>query len=362
MLKILKYNDKNISIKINNKKYNLHAQWLYENSHNTLIRDPYTNQLLIEVAEISKNLFIKKANIKNNDLLIFFNDNSKHIFSQKQILNQLVKHNIKNEKKLWNKKTINPPKFNFKKFNQQMLLEILESVEKFGFCLIKNMPVKRNGINELTNHIGPIKNTNWGGIADVKSIKKAYDLTMTTRALENHTDNPYRFPTQGYIFLHCLENSKLGGANTISDGFYIAEYLKKNFKNYFNTLTTFHTFFEYQDENTCLQNNCTLIELDNDKCVNQVRYNNRTEIMPFKNQKELDKYIEARRKFWSLIKAKTNNLEIKQQSGDMLILDNYRVLHGRTGYKDSQNKRYFRQGYMDRDILQSKLKTLRANS
>ena len=55
MLKILKYNNKNISIKINNKKYNLHAQWLYENSHNTLIRDPYTNQLLIEVAEISKN-------------------------------------------------------------------------------------------------------------------------------------------------------------------------------------------------------------------------------------------------------------------------------------------------------------------
>ena len=84
--------------------------------------------------------------------------------------------------------------------------------------------------------------------------------------------------------------------------------------------------------------------------------------MPFKNQKDLDKYIEARRKFWSLIKSKKNNLEIKQQSGDMLILDNYRVLHGRTGYKDTENKRYFRQGYMDRDILQSKLKTLRANS
>ena len=53
--------------------------------------------------------------------------------------------------------------------------------------------------------IGPVKKTNWGGIADVKNIKKAYDLTMTTRALENHTDNPYRFPTQGYIFLHCIE-------------------------------------------------------------------------------------------------------------------------------------------------------------
>lgn len=161
MLEILKYNNKSISLNINNQKYNLHAQWLYEISKNTLIRDPYTNQLIIEVAEISKNLFIKQANIKNNAILIYFSDNSEHIFSKKQILNQLVKHNIKTEKKLWNKKTINLPKFNFKKFNQQMLLEILEAVERFGFCLIKNMPVKKNGINELTNHIGPIKNTNW---------------------------------------------------------------------------------------------------------------------------------------------------------------------------------------------------------
>ena len=39
-------------------------------------------------------------------------------------------------------------------------------------------------------------------------------------------------------------------------------------------------------------------------------------------------------------------------------MDNYRVLHGRSKYKDIKNQRYFRQGYLDRDILQSKLKTL----
>ena len=53
-----------------------------------------------------------------------------------------------------------------------------------------------------------------------------------------------------------------------------------------------------------------------------------------------------------------NNIRIKQRPGDMLILDNYRVLHGRGTYRDTKNRRYFRQGYMDRDIFQSKLKTL----
>ena len=49
---------------------------------------------------------------------------------------------------------------------------------------------------------------------------------------------------------------------------------------------------------------------------------------------------------------------IKQKPGDMIIMDNYRVLHGRAKYKDVDNQRYFRQGYLDRDILQSKLKII----
>ena len=71
-----------------------------------------------------------------------------------------------------------------------------------------------------------------------------------------------------------------------------------------------------------------------------------------------DRYTEARSKFWKLIKSKVNNITIKQTSGDMIIMDNYRVLHGRSKYKDIKNQRYFRQGYLDRDILQSRLKTL----
>ena len=112
----------------------------------------------------------------------------------------------------------------------------MTSVDKLGFCLVRNIPKKKNGLNELMKLIGPVKKTNWGGIADVKNINKAYDLTMTTRGLENHTDNPYRFPTQGYIFLHCIENANNGGENTITDGFNIANVLRKRHKKYFDTL------------------------------------------------------------------------------------------------------------------------------
>ena len=35
-----------------------------------------------------------------------------------------------------------------------------------------------------------------------------------------------------------------------------------------------------------------------------------------------------------IFKSKVNNITIKQTSGDMIIMYNYRVLHGRSKYKD----------------------------
>ena len=126
----------------------------------------------------------------------------------------------------------------------------------------------------------------------------------------------------------------------------------------FNILKSFKTFFQYKDKDTILENYCSLIETDYEDNIVQVRYNNRTEIIPYDDLCEINKYTAARSKFWKLIKSKVNNITIKQTSGDMIIMDNYRVLHGRSKYKDIKNQRYFRQGYLDRDILQSRLKTL----
>lgn len=337
-----------------NRSYNFSPTWLLEHSTELCIRDKQTNQLLIEAAEIDQDLKIDKFKSVKDKLIVRFSDKSEHSY----LVKDLVSSRQKVKKTLWNNSMKEIPEFNFKKFNDELLKEILNAIDEFGFCLIRNMPTTRNGIHALTKHIGPIKETNWGNIADIKNIKKAYDLTMTERALENHTDNPYRFPTQGYIFLHCIKNSKVGGENTLVDGFNIAKQIKKKSIEKYNILRDFKTFFQYKDKDTLLDNYCSLIETDHEDNVVQVRFNNRTEIIPYDNIKRINRYTDARREFWKLIKSKSNNIVIKQKPGDMIIMDNYRVLHGRAKYKDVDNQRYFRQGYLDRDILQSKLKIM----
>ena len=355
-----KSNSKILIINHNNKSIPFYSSWLYERSINNDIRDSETGQLLIEASDIENNLKIIDSILSDKKLTIKFSDNTVHNYDLLELLNEIsFSQNNNLNKILWNKKNIKIKKFNFHKFNSKMLRNILINIDTHGFAYIKNLPVTKNGLQSLSDHIGPIKRTNWGEIADIKSISNAYDLTMTTRTLENHTDNPYRFPTQGYIFLHCLKNSELGGENSLVDGFNIAQIMKNKNKKDFNLLSSYKTFFRYKDKTTCLENSCSLIELDDNNNVVQVRFNNRTEVLPYDTIKNLKAYRSARKKFWNEITSKKNNLIIKQEPGDMIIIDNYRIFHGRKGYVDKNNSRYFRQGYMDRDILQSKLKLLR---
>jgi len=353
---IINYKKTNyLKLEFKDKIYKFSPTWLIEHSSDSSIRDVQTNQLLIESAELDLNLKIENFEIIKNLLSIKFNNKSRHTYS----VEYLTAPKKYAKKTLWSGSLKKIPTFDFKNFNSKLLKDILNAVDEYGFCLVKNMPTTKNGIHALTKHIGPIKKTNWGSIADIKNIKKAYDLTMTERALENHTDNPYRFPTQGYIFLHCIKNSEIGGENTLADGFNIANLIKKKSIEKFNVLKNFKTFFQYKDKDTVLENYCSLIETDYEDNVTQVRYNNRTEVIPYDNINKINKYTEARQEFWNLIKSKSNNITIKQTSGDMIIMDNYRVLHGRAKYKDKENQRYFRQGYIDRDILQSRLKILK---
>ena len=243
-LNIKKNNKNSLCILLNGKKYEVNSQWLYEHSDNAEIRDPYTKQLLIEAAEISPSLKIIDAQIEKETLAITFSDNSQHNYKINYIYSQLKKAPVSDDKYLWNKKNLKVPKYNFKNINNKMLFDIMSSVDKLGFCLVRNIPKKKNGLNELMKLIGPVKKTNWGGIADVKNINKAYDLTMTTRGLENHTDNPYRFPTQGYIFLHCIENANNGGENTITEVLILLIFSERGIKN---TLIPLHHLILFLD-------------------------------------------------------------------------------------------------------------------
>ena len=52
-------------------------------------------------------------------------------------------------------------------------------------------------------------------------------------------------------------------------------------------------------------------------------------------------------------------IKFKLDQGDLMIMDNYRTLHGRTAYSMNVGERYLQGCYIDHDSAESKMKSLK---
>jgi gamma-butyrobetaine dioxygenase len=73
----------------------------------------------------------------------------------------------------------------------------------------------------------------------------------------------------------------------------------------------------------------------------------------------LARYYAARQHFYRLITSNELTVCLKLDAGEMLIMDNYRLLHGRTAFQLKGGVRHMRQGYLDRDSVGSRQRVLR---
>ena len=116
----VKNNKKTINLKNKNKNYEVNAQWLYEHSTNSKIRDNYTNQLLIEAAEIDEHLYVKSAKIKKN-ILTSKKELDEEIYVKIRSTGKLIKSKL--EPFLEKQGYVSKEKY-------EGVLKILESLEK----------------------------------------------------------------------------------------------------------------------------------------------------------------------------------------------------------------------------------------
>ena len=238
------------------------------------------------------------------------------------------------------------------------LLGFFDDLATSGVALVRGLPIEPNGLRRLTDLIGPIRETNWGGIADIRSIKDAYCLSMTGRALEPHVDNPYRLPQPGYIFLHCLQNDAMGGQSVLIDGFNVANTLQRDAPQHFETLCAMPVAFGYRDDEAILEHYGHLIERRPDGQLARVIFHNRSDQVPARNVESLDAYYAARRAYADLIWSPKMQVTFKLVPGEAYVVDNYRILHGRAAFNLDTGERYLRQCYMDRDIVSSRQKVM----
>lgn len=222
--------------------HTFHPLWLRERSFEASAKDPATGHRLYEAAFLPLDTRLVDAQLDGDTkIVLVFADGHRCGFSLSD-LKHCAQHPLPDDlvgtQRHWDA-TLKPlPGHDFAALttNPMKMLALINDLAAYGFTVVSGLSTGMNGLEELTNLIGPIRETNWGRITDVVSIANGFDLSMTPRALEPHVDNPYRLPAPGYIFLHCLRNDVMGGESFLIDGFNVARRLRREAPDAFATL------------------------------------------------------------------------------------------------------------------------------
>jgi gamma-butyrobetaine dioxygenase len=177
--------------------------------------------------------------------------------------------------------------------------------------------------------------------------------------LDPHTDNPYRSPVPGVQLLHCLANKTSGGLSTLVDGIAVGEALRIRDPQAFRVLSTTPVRFRYRDSITELVASAPLIELDVSGHVRTIHFSPRLDFVPLLPLDQLTAYYRARHLFDHMLRSTEFEIRFLLQSGDLVMFDNCRLLHGRTGFDPIEGLRHLQGCYIDIDGPRSLYRVLR---
>lgn len=245
--------------------------------------------------------------------------------------------------------------------DDRCLYDWLEGFHRYGLALVTGFPTTEpDAIAQVVARFGYIRSTNYGEVFEVRSEIKPDNLANTGLGLEVHTDNPYRDPVPTIQLLACMANSADGGDSIVVDGFAAAKAVQETDPEAFKLLSHYPVDFRYAAGDDVDLRSCKpLIELGSDGELLAVRFNNRS-AAPITRvpSHHMVAYYSAMRTFAQQLNAPSQQVTFKLAAGELFMVDNRRVLHGRAAVVGA-GERWLRGCYADVDSLSSKLRVLR---
>ncbi|KAJ4480060.1 hypothetical protein J3R30DRAFT_3216830, partial [Lentinula aciculospora] len=282
---------------------------------------------------------------------------------------ETAEHFSRRKKILWNVRIErSPPTISYNDVmkpgeeGKRALFRWLTNIETFGFSFITDVPPDAISTESLVRKISFIRETHYGGFWEFTSDLAKGDTAYTNIALGAHTDNTY-FPPQRTISTTSITtNSTLGGQTLLVDGFYVASILRSLHPSAYHLLSSIHIpahaagerdsagIFSTGDGFPVLSHN-SMGDLI------QVRWNNddRSPLSSI-SPSVMEEFYSALRTFHSLLTTPDSEYLVQLRPGTAVIVDNHRVLHGRTAFT---GKRRMCGAYIGKDEWRAKLKGLR---
>ena len=351
-------------------KSNFNYLWLRDNC--STAHDKDSRHRMFNILEVSTKIKAKKFKINDDGkLVIEWTEGDHTSYYDPEWLRENC-YTLKNKKKyispykLWNSSLQN----NLDSISiehdeiissDQGLIKWLEILHHTGISIVKNTPVEKKSAFPVLNRISHTRETFFKTPFEVVNIPKPNNSAYTAHALRNHMDLPWFENPPGYQFLHCLVNSAKGGDSSAVDAFAVADYLRKNEKEIFDTLVSVPLKFRDKDYTQNLHRgfHAPAITLTKDGDYNDIRFSVATMDALDCHPDIMDKVYKAHHRFGNLLHDNKFQINFRLEPGDIFSFNNRRVLHGRTAFDPNSGHRHLQGYYIDRDEIIGRLNYLK---
>lgn len=239
-----------------------------------------------------------------------------------------------------------------------VLEDWMRETARLGLSIIEGLADSAQAGMAVAQRIGFLRETNFGREFEVVSVPRPNNLAYTAIALPLHTDLPNQEVPPGFQFLHCLANAAAGGGSIFADSFAIAEDLRVEDPQTFELLSSQPIPFRFHDEDYDIRVREPVIVLDRAGKVTEVRYNAHIAGIFDMPHEIMADYYRAYRAFMARTRESRYRLSFALASGDMVVFDNRRILHGREAFDPASGARHLHGCYVDRGEFLSRLRVL----
>ena len=323
----------------NNKEDNFLNIWLRDHARDEDSWDHRSNQRKIYTAKLDPKLHIKKAILKDNgkSVDILWSDLKKPInYTSNFFLensNKLKK--INDNIKIWDKKDIGKDIYtDFQNtITNDGFKEFLEKLYKFGFVVIQNCKTEMSSVEKIAKKIGYVRESIFGGLWSFESNNDMADSAYTQDELRPHTDSTYSNDAPGLQLLLCCHYEATGGESIMVDGFKIAEKIYKENRDLYTLLSEIEVTGQYIGDGVFLEAKRPIFKLNSNKELVQVSFNNYDRAAFRMDDEKTLKFYDAIREFDLIANNREYQWRHILKPGELLIFNNWRILHGRGSFK-----------------------------
>lgn len=235
----------------------------------------------------------------------------------------------------------------------------LETLLSEGLALIQDVPDGNESITRIAEIAGIVRGGFSGQYFNVRAYAKPAGTAYTANALEPHTDNPCEEFPPGVQYLHCLKNEATGGQSTFADGLAAAMDLKAADPKGFALLAAHDVKFRFAHDGIDMRARQKVILSDRNGNVTGVTVSQHMAGIFDMDQQVLDDYYPAFIRFLKMLRAPEYEITLTLKSGECVVFDNQRIVHGRRAYDPTSGARFLRGCYSDRGEMRSKYRSLR---